>query len=397
MKRIIVFVLCLCIAFSCVACDEAAGSTPGDSAAMPDLYAAVEKLAAADSFRITTKRNDGIKTETYIDQIAYIDGERHILCYSQAYANANTLVEGTSYYEGNVQYLIYDDTQRKTIYEDGCQIEEIVCSYGLVGNTEAFFDAFLATQPQCQTKDGMTVLSKKLSKEEYIALAYKIFSFIDEDYFALGQATVSVTVDGEGYLREVALKADLLGSSPSISFTIDQINEITSLEKPDYAKNFTSNVGVRKEPLEDSLNSEVYIIKGDVAAWYTNNPFDLETRGGWRMEGFTGENGSSIPVYEVPEQIDGFPVTSVYLGSALWDEITVERAVIPKGVQVFGGMLDFEEGIVKETVLFFCEEKRWVIKSFGTVDEPHFEEGAYKAAYYAGEWEYVDGIPTPLN
>ena len=397
MKRIIVFVLCLCIAFSCVACDEAAGSTPGDSAAMPDLYAAVEKLAAADSFRITTKRNDGIKTETYIDQIAYIDGERHILCYSQAYANANTLVEGTSYFEGNVQYLIYDDTQRKTIYEDGCQIEEIVCSYGLVGNTEAFFDAFLATQPQCQTKDGMTVLSKKLSKEEYIALAYKIFSFIDEDYFALGQATVSVTVDGEGYLREVALKADLLGSSPSISFTIDQINEITSLEKPDYAKNFTSNVGVRKEPLEDSLNSEVYIIKGDVAAWYTNNPFDLETRGGWRMYGFTGENGSSIPVYEVPEQIDGFPVISVYLGSALWDEITVERAVIPKGVQVFGGTLDFEEGIVKETVLFFCEEKRWVIKSFGTVDEPHFEEGAYKAAYYAGEWEYVDGIPTPLN
>lgn len=399
MKRVIAIALCLCIAFGLVACEEAAGSAPGDSASIPDLYAAVEKLAEADSFRITTERNDGIKPATYIDQIAHIDGELRMLCYSKAYANANTLVEGTSYFEGNVQYQVFDYIQRKTIYEDGYQITQIVCG-DLVGDTKAFLDAFLETEPQCQTKNGMTVLSKKLPKEEYISLAYKIFSFIDEDYFALGKATVSVTVDSEGYLREVALKADLLGARPSITFTIDQINEIDSLEAPDYAKNFVSNIGVRKEPLEDSMDSEVYIIKGDVAAVYTNTPIDLETRGGWMMGGFEGEAGIVVPCHEILEQIDGFPVLSAVPGNYGNNKAVVERVVISKGVKISnGGEYGYGANNMIDTVLFFCDAEENVLKSFYVLGDPYYdgESYCYKAAYYAGEWEYVDGIPTPLN
>ena len=79
-------------------------------------------------------------------------------------------------------------------------------------------------------------------------------------------------------------------------------------------------------------------------------------------------------------------------GMLNWNNV---RLVIPKGVQVCTG-----GGDAWETVLFFCDKEENVNKDyFGTLDEPHFEgEGYnYKAAYYAGEWEYVDGIPTPLN
>lgn len=402
MKKTIAFVLCLCISFGLVACGEPAGSaqTPGTSTATTDLYAAVEKMADTDSFRITIERNDGIKPETDIYQISRSDGELRMLCVLKQYANARTPVESNIYYEGNARYSIdsMDDyIQRKTIYEDGLPPLVELIRGNLTGDANAFFDAFLAMQPKCQTKNGMTVFSKSLSKEEYISLAHKVFNYVYEDYLVLGKATVSVTVDSEGYLREMDLNAGLISEGPSITFTIDQINEIDSLERPDFAENFVSNIGVRKEPLEDSMDSEVNIVKDGVGALYSNTPFDLTTRGGWTMQGFTGEDGSSVSVYEIPEQIDGFPVLSAYFGSYLWDDITVERAVIPKGVQVYGGTLDFEEGIVKETVLFFCDEESWVIKSFGTVDEPHFEEGAYKAAYYAGEWEYVDGIPTPIK
>ena len=406
MKKAIAIALCLCIAFSLVACEEAAGSAPGDSASMPDLYAAVEKLAEADSFRITIERNDGIKPETELNQITRSDGELRMLCYSKRYANANTLVEGTSYVEGNEHYYSSSEDsyrQSKTIYADGCQIEEIVCSYGLVGDTKAFLDAFLATAPQSQTKDGMMVLSKKLSKEEYIALAYKIFSFIDEDYFALGKATVSVTVDAEGYLREVALKADLLGSSPSISFIIDQINEIAPLERPDYAENFTPNVGAPGENSKRLIVSSVSIRNGEYTAVYEHHPYMWSQQRGWTFIGFDGNWADSyvIPVYEIPEQIDGLPVEAfLCVFNNPFMQVEVERIVIPKGVKTLpAGEDGAESSNIMDTVLFFHDAEEDVEKNFGTWDKPHSNEDlyCYKAAYYAGEWEYVDGIPTPLN
>jgi hypothetical protein len=117
----------------------------------------------------------------------------------------------------------------------------------------------------------------------------------------------------------------------------------------------------------------------------------------WSFTGlsYIGDELYVLPVYEVLEEIEGIAVKTI--GGIIYpnSKLTVERLVIPKGVQVCTG-----GGDAWETVLFFCDKEENVNKDyFGTLDEPHFEgEGYnYKAAYYAGEWEYVAGIPTPLN
>ena len=388
MKKLLSLALVLSFCLTLVACGQS--DVPA-----PDLYAAAEKLATAQSYRITVSRTDGVKPSTHTYQIVRNDGITYMLT---EFEGGNSPYKSTMYYEGNVCYYTHPtegDTQHKTIYEDGYQLEDIVCGTDLQGDMNGFFDAFLATSPECTQKDGMTVASKKLSKDDYISLAYKVFTFIDEEYINLGKGTVSVSVDSEGYLREIDLRTGLLRAGASITFTFDKINEIPSLEAPDFAKNFSANMGFGN-PTIDSPFTNIGVIKGDVGTTYEYNPMIIDQWDGLCFNGFSTDKEEEyvIPVYEIPEEVDGIPVKYISFMYTPFTTIRVERVVIPKGIKFLPASEDDNK---IDTVLFFYDAEENVEKNFGTWEEPAEDIYCYKAAYYAGEWEYVDGIPTPLK
>jgi hypothetical protein len=390
MKKMICIAFALSLCLSLVACDQ-------DNTPAPDLYAAVEKLATAESYSMTIAFTDGVNPTTTTYQITRANG---ILCAFEEYESRRAT--GSRYYEDNVSYQLLPDgskTQIKTIYEDGIQVTDIACNYPLLGDVKGFLDAFLALEPKYRTKGDMVIASKSLSREEYISIAYKLFSYVYEDYFDIGNPSVSVSVDSAGYLREISLKTGLFNEGYAVTCTIDQINEVSAVETPEYVKDFHANIGVFKDPISDTLSTEIRFVNGEIGAFYEDNPFIMASYGkkAWSFTGlsYIGDEPYVLPVYEVLEEIEGIAVKTI--GGIIYpnSKLTVERLVIPKGVQVCTG-----GGDAWETVLFFCDKEENVNKDyFGTLDEPHFEgEGYnYKAAYYAGEWEYVAGIPTPLN
>ncbi len=100
-----------------------------------------------------------------------------------------------------------------------------------------------------------------------------------------------------------------------------------------------------------------------------------------------GSNAETMPdleCYKYNTEFQGYKVTSVLIGGFMTGRFgKIKRLVIPKGIYV--ETWDFDEPV---TEVFFEDTKG---------EAQHDEIVGAKGVYYAGEWEYVNGLPTPKN
>ena len=95
-------------------------------------------------------------------------------------------------------------------------------------------------------------------------------------------------------------------------------------------------------------------------------------------------------------EIAGYPVHYVY------DTENIQNIIIPIGV-VFEPVhsYDYQTGTdywsCKDTVVFFMDAEVDVNVNFVISDEYSSYIANVKGAYFAGQWELVDGVPTPKN
>ena len=100
-------------------------------------------------------------------------------------------------------------------------------------------------------------------------------------------------------------------------------------------------------------------------------------------------------------QIDDIPVLEVQ--DILNDKdctVSVKRLVIPVDIQVnIQGIYEGTSFITntENTTLYFLDQEENVGKFFYVEGQSSNNPEAvyFQAAYYGGQWDYVDGIPTP--
>ena len=117
----------------------------------------------------------------------------------------------------------------------------------------------------------------------------------------------------------------------------------------------------------------------------------------------TGVQTCALPIsvdsYKICQQLDGVKVEGIR--GAIYNsnsDVVVERLIVPAGMQI--GAADNGDG-AENVTLFFEDAEAAVTKNFllegDAEDEYDPSTGMYrlrfKAAYYAGQWELVDGVP----
>ena len=101
-------------------------------------------------------------------------------------------------------------------------------------------------------------------------------------------------------------------------------------------------------------------------------------------------------VYKILAEIDGKPVTLAtdnrYYGH-------IGKLVLPEGVSFRGEYYDSNPEKVNIELYFESTEESVRDGNYFNIIGQETDEHlmAVKAAYYAGEWEYVDGVPTPVR
>lgn len=249
--------------------------------------------------------------------------------------------------------------------------------------------------------DGSIKLTVATTKTQWIAL---YGSLTDQEMpESVAETLVSQSAYGkiskEGYLSEFCMTAQVSQEGETMStdllFTVDAINA-TTVETPDFVANF-----------QLAEYAEVVYFVGGTDAHYEYNwdYYDSEQKFYMDFRGFGEHYDDSYTVesYTILSEVEGVPVR--FMENVVNNgTITVKRLVIPAGVHVDIRGNYGENGFVsgaEETTLFFEDPEAGVDKTFFLLGEQppadYWYDPVYvKAAYYQGQWEYVDGIPTPL-
>ena len=379
------------------------------------LLAGAKKLQTASSYRL--KVLSRTKSGEYAFEVIgeYLvakaaDGTGTILIRSGT-NNAHDGVihsdEASVYYEGKESY-VWDDANSVTnktvsdtpftlvgVLEQG---QNIVVRYD-EQSVLALFDGMNPTA--IEEEKGLLLevkdMTEKQWKELYLAIANDPAAVEELQRTSLTSYTFSGRLTKDGYLQEVILSVSMERDGETvqseITFAIDQINA-TTVEKPDYVKNF------QLKPLKPGTQI-VYAEKGQ-DAHYTVLWGEEESAVVFDGFGSLAADDYVVEQYTVLSEVEGLPVSSVRgtLSNHSCD-VQVKRLVIPAGVKVdfARGWSDEGGSKTENTELYFEDAAEQVDKTFLLPGE---EADSYtatyvKAAYYAGEWELVDGIATPVK
>jgi len=229
------------------------------------------------------------------------------------------------------------------------------------------------------------------------------------EYFKNAKFSIEFAVDQSGFVRRyirgthnVAPEAyfwkpaesGISGNLDSIdTWTYDRIGEDLHIQEPELATNFATK---SERAVYD------HIAEGCYAEYRHHEYFFLtftqemvEDMNAFVFEGVQIQNfryqDMVVPVYEVKVEIDGLPVKFVNCLAAF---CKVEKVVIPQNTTVHLNTGLLGENPYGDTELFFKAEEGETARYFYTVGETEKERPMVKAAYYVGQWEYVDDIPT---
>ena len=403
MKRLVRYLLVLCLLLAAIltGCGKAEGEITG-------LLPAAEKLKTASSYRLrvvnAVTEGESKTEETWEYLVAKAeDGTSRMY---HRYEDASLLDGDVShYYEGAESYVWYEYFPEKRvdkiIRDTPFGIADQMQGLGLAvrydeGSTLALIDGMNPTRTK-QDDGSLLLEAKDLTVEQgekvFAALSRDGRSPVDGMGASVAAGTVSGRISADGYLQELALSYTLRSETGEtqvqMRFVIDQVND-ASVEKPDFVKQYKLEHEAR-----------VVYIQGDQEASY--GLYTDENTGEERLcfIGFDNDDSAACVVeqYTVLSEVEGRPVTCV-LGvvPGYHPEIQVKRLVIPVGMKVDFSREGYKAN-AENTELYFEDAEEQADKNFFLPGEAtDSETAAYvKAAYYAGQWEYVDGIATPVK
>lgn len=254
----------------------------------------------------------------------------------------------------------------------GMQIDGVA---GLPGLIE-LSDAFLEYEPK---KDGNTYRVDKLTAQQYcdflsLMSGGSAETPVEEVEQAMAQGiTVSayMKLDDSGVLQEIALEQ--MGTT--VGYRIGKLNQVDNIPAPEYASNFVWESGAYC----------VYEENGQKIVYeYADNGFVFTGFG----EYFADEY--DIQCYTVKTTVEDMPVLEVRgTNNNGFNETRVHNLVIPSGIGL-NTSAGWENWAAQTT--FFFED------SLESASITAYENDASQLQmYFAGEWSYVDGLPTPNN
>lgn len=254
----------------------------------------------------------------------------------------------------------------------GMQIDGVA---GLPGLIE-LSDAFLEYEPK---KDGNTYRVDKLTAQQYcdflsLMSGGSAETPMEEVEQAMAQGiTVSayMKLDDSGVLQEIAMEQ----MGMTVGYRIGKLNQVGTIAVPEYVSDFVWETGAYY----------VYEENGQKAVYeYSDDGFAFTGFG----EYFADEY--DIQCYTVKTTVEDMPVLEVRgTNNNGFNETRVHNLVIPSGIGL-NTSTGWENWAAQTT--FFFED------SLESASITAYENDASQLQmYFAGEWSYVDGLPTPNN
>lgn len=254
----------------------------------------------------------------------------------------------------------------------GMQIDGVA---GLPGLIE-LSDAFLEYEPK---KDGNTYRVDKLTAQQYcdflsLMSGGSAETPVEEVEQAMAQGiTVSayMKLDDSGVLQEIAMEQ----MGMTVGYRLGKLNQVGTIAVPEYVSDFVWETGAYY----------VYEENGQKAVYeYSDDGFAFTGFG----EYFADEY--DIQCYTVKTTVEDMPVLEVRgTNNNGFNETRVHNLVIPSGIGL-NTSAGWENWAAQTT--FFFED------SLESASITAYENDASQLQmYFAGEWSYVDGLPTPNN
>lgn len=403
---------------------EPTESTPAPTIAEPiSLEKAVKNLSSARSLRLTISMLNTTDTYSYDTRYCFQfcktpDGTQTIL-YSQSstmQTNGETIESqgDQAYYHGNLAYIHYvyglsGNSAVKYISDEGYNLGQVLeeqTGFYQEDNGNNMLEAFAGLSPVWTLRDDNSTFYQlhNIGKETF-AIVYGAFAGEDAAEEMVSTLNdnctfnISAEIDPQGYLCQFKFEILNVPSGTqtqdiTILFMIDKINQSDNLEQPDYAENFS---------LAD--NAQIVYIQNKTTAhyYYRSGNTDLGIPAGFVFGGFGEAHSDNYTVehYQVLSQIDDVPVTEIQgILNNKKCSVSVARLVIPEGVRVnIRGVYDGTDFIsnTENTALYFADKEENVEKTFQIAGQTGSapEIVYFQSACYAGQWDYVDGIPVP--
>lgn len=366
----------------------------------PVLEAALAKVSNASSYTLTIVDTDDDLECDYnaVTTVQVTKGANASLLYESVEewtdhtddgdetgtgAHYQLYFQGTTGYEQNTSlrnYKYYLDTEmtvdRLLLHQDGFSIR----------NTEALFQFAELGPVATENEDGsVTYALNNTTIENFLSVYLLLSSGDEEEKEETAQwyeqvcaddtvLNILVSIDAQGcfsmlYFEMIDMVDDEYVWSETSRYTITEVNT-TEVSVPDFAENFTyGRWGC------------AVIVNDDAYAYY------LYEEEYFRFQGFGtyARDDYTVSCYKLCTEIEGVPVAGG--NAALYNtfcDVTVERLVIPSGLH-----FTYTGSYLGDTILFFED----------TMEE-RFDPELYDVAagvYYGGQWEYVDGIPSPIG
>lgn len=384
---------------------------------------AATNLSVANNFRLTISMLNSADTYSYENaycfQMAKAPNGSQTILFSQhtvMISNGETVetVGDQAFYQDRTAYIQYEyGTSPVTamwnqdgVYDLASVVEE-QSGLPLQAVGKSMIKAFSALSPVLTSSpDGSNCYLLLNLKPDQFGTVYRTFAGEAATQELLQSAgencmfNIKANIDSQDFLTQFKLEMLNVSSNNgsqniTICFSIDNINTAGSIALPEYVENF-------------SLKNNTEVVcstKGVDAHYIYREASGDQENAGLHFTGFGDVygNGDIVECYEVLSEINGTPVTEVE--SIVYNPnctVALQYLVIPTGVTVnIQGIYtnNVFETHTKDTVLFFNDKEEDVEKTFlleGEITDSK-EAVVFKAAYYAGQWEYVNGVPTPNN
>lgn len=254
----------------------------------------------------------------------------------------------------------------------GMQIDGVA---GLPGLIE-LSDAFLEYEPK---KDGNTYRVDKLTAQQYcdfLSLMSGGSADIPLEEVEQGMAqglTVSayMKLDDSGVLQEIAMEQ----MGMTVGYRLGKLNQVGTIAVPEYISDFVWETGAYY----------VYEENGQKAVYeYSDDGFAFTGFG----EYFADEY--DIQCYTVKTTVEDMPVLEVRgTNNNGFNETRVHNLVIPSGIGL-NTSTGWENWAAQTTFFFEDSQESASITAYEN-------DASQLQMYFAGEWSYVDGLPTPNN
>ncbi len=395
---------------------------PNDSDIARILNAATQKTKSAKSLTVklntlsiigdgNTKANDEYTQNVYIgNDGSYTSVLTGKYCIGM-FQDKIEYEELCAYYDGNEGYEItyYSDGGEKGYdfyISDEALSEEIIWKYFTYNTpllySRGLWDRFVSANPSVkENADGSTnyILTNLSYERLFEIIGLPDVGEPNESVAPHIAGEISSSVDKNGYLTSLAFSLSANSDEVmSYAYTFSRFNENAPMKKPEKISSVLDRLNKDYSFLENMYYcTAIHYDKGFGAMYNLRGGFFDDVEIGLELTDLQGKQEKDIvvPVYIASSEICGIPIKYISMGSyEASDTNYIERLVVPDGVMFI------PSSDMSKTEIFF-KDKREVVEALGsyklyTASDTPIEGGVLvKGAYYAGEWEMVDGVPTP--